>query len=172
MKIFKFGKHSKNWVPFMQCPSYWHLVPIEALDGRRAHGPKQRFEKIKKNSTTLLQIDFNKLRRAGLLMFVTHVNMLILQELFNKSLENPRNGARSIANGLISLSTSAPVFATVYNWENEFKRGHTYTKEKNHKRSSCRVCFQRRINAVVWSALKLFFWRFSIAILTSFCDDA
>ena len=31
-------------------------------------------------------------------------------------------------------------------------------------------CSQRRINAIVWSTLRLF-WRFSVAILTSFCVD-
>ena len=28
--------------------------------------------------------------------------------------------------------TSAPVFATVYNWVNEFKRGRTSTKDEHH----------------------------------------
>ena len=28
-------------------------------------------------------------------------------------------------------STSAPVFATIYNWVNEFKRGRTFTKDKH-----------------------------------------
>ena len=27
--------------------------------------------------------------------------------------------------------TSAPVFATIYNWVNEFKRGHTSTKDEH-----------------------------------------
>ena len=30
--------------------------------------------------------------------------------------------------------TSAPVFATVYNWVNEFKRGRTSTKDEHHSR--------------------------------------
>jgi len=29
-------------------------------------------------------------------------------------------------------STSAPAFATVYNWVNEFKRGHTSTCDASH----------------------------------------
>ena len=33
--------------------------------------------------------------------------------------------------------TSAPVFAAVYNWINEFKRGRTSTKDEHR---SCSVC--------------------------------
>ena len=121
--------------------------------------------------------------------------------------------------------TSAPVFATVYNWVNEFKRGRPSTKDehcsgrpvevttpkmidrihnmvlsdqrikvreiveatgmsqstvfsvlhekldvKKSRQDGCHVCSQKRINAVVLSTLRLF-WYFSVAILTSFCFD-
>ena len=51
-----------------------------------------------------------------------------------------------------------------------FSISHEKLGVKKSRQDGCRVCSDGRINAIVWWTLRLF-WRFSIAILTNFCDN-
>ena len=44
--------------------------------------------------------------------------------------------------------TSAPSFATVYNWLNEFERGHTSTKDKPRSERALEVTTPEMINEI------------------------
>ena len=44
--------------------------------------------------------------------------------------------------------TSAPVFATVYNWVNEFKRGHTSTKDEHRSGHTVEVTTPEMIDKI------------------------
>ena len=49
---------------------------------------------------------------------------------------------------IIFHGTSAPVFATVYNWVNEFKRGRTSTKDEDRSRHSVEVTTPEMIDKI------------------------